>query len=179
MLDYIRYKPDGYTPDLQWPNLLSVWTHSPKGIFYSTNSREKAEKNLQFKKIMEYIDGHYQEDIRLADLAACVNMTPNYFCRYFKEITHRSPMDYLNYYRVEAACERLAYTDKTVSEIAYECGFQDASYFVKVFRHYKNLTPDSIYQFFFLKFSFPLTFLRAKATHMLYAFPEKTSRISA
>lgn len=141
MLDYIRYKPDGYTLNLHGLTYSLFGLILQKEYFTQQTHGKKQKKNLQFKKIMEYIDGHYQEDIRLADLAACVNMTPNYFCRYFKEITHRSPMDYLNYYRVEAACERLAYTDKTVSEIAYECGFQDASYFVKVFRHYKNLTP--------------------------------------
>ncbi len=141
MLDCSRYKPEGYTLNLHGLTYSLFGLILQKGYYSQQSYNKNQKKNQQFKQIMEYIDSHYQEDIRLADLAACVNMTPNYFCRYFKEITHRSPMDYLNYYRIEAACERLAYTDKTVSEIAYECGFQDASYFVKVFRHYKHVTP--------------------------------------
>ena len=65
----------------------------------------------------------------------------SYFCRYFKEFTDRTPMDYLNYYRIEVACEQLSYTDKTITEIAHSCGFYDSSYFIKVFRHYKHMTP--------------------------------------
>ena len=73
---------------------------------------------LHLKDVLTFIDEHYAEDIRLSDLAACANMNGNYFCRYFRELTHRTPLDYLNYYRVEAACEQLSYTNKTITEIA-------------------------------------------------------------
>ena len=40
----------------------------------------------------------------LADLSRIAGMTPKYFCRYFRAAIHRTPMDYLNYYRIERAC---------------------------------------------------------------------------
>lgn len=142
MLDCMRYKPEGYTLHLLGLTCSLFATILQNHDYTETDSAKNRKKIGQFKEVMAFIDSHYQEAISLVDLAASVNMTPNYFCRYFREMTHRSPMDYLNYYRIEAACERLARTDKTITEIAYECGFQDASYFVKVFRRYKRVTPS-------------------------------------
>ena len=68
-------------------------------------------------------------------------LTPNYFCRFFRKITHRSPIDYLNYYRIEAACIRLAQGDESITEIALATGFNDISYFIKTFRRYKGISP--------------------------------------
>lgn len=57
-------------------------------------------------------------------------------------MTQQTPIDYLNYYRIECACDKLTKEDKTAFETAYECGFNDFSYFIKTFRKYKNTTPN-------------------------------------
>ena len=49
----------------------------------------------------------------------------------------------MNYYRIECACEQLRTTGDSVTDIAYRCGFNDLSYFIKTFRHYKGTTPKS------------------------------------
>ena len=54
---------------------------------------------------------------------------------------HRSPIDYLNYYRIECAAHFLATTDMNVAEVAVHCGFADSSAFIKQFRKYKGTTP--------------------------------------
>lgn len=53
------------------------------------------------------------------------------------------PIAYLNYYRIECACERLTLTDKSVTEIAFACGFNDMSYFSRVFKQLKGTTPTA------------------------------------
>ena len=68
-------------------------------------------------------------------------MTPKYFCRFFLEMTHRTPIDYLNYQRIEHACYQLVTTDASITDIAYSCGFNDLSYFIKTFKKYKGITP--------------------------------------
>lgn len=95
-----------------------------------------------YKAILSFIELHYQESLSLEDLASCAGMNPNYFCKFFKELTHQSPIEYLNYYRVECACEQLSSTDKSITDIALDCGFNDVSYFVKVFKKYKGSTPS-------------------------------------
>ncbi len=99
------------------------------------------QKYASLKNALSYIEEHYQEKITLEALAASANLSPNYFCRYFKELTHRSPIDYLNYFRTEVACSKMQDSTLSITEIASECGFSDPSYFVKVFRHYKHVSP--------------------------------------
>ena len=112
------------------------YSHSP------ISDVSKTKKITQFKSVLSYITEHYTEDLSLQAMAACAGMNSNYFCKIFKEMTHRSPIEYLNYYRIESACEQLAYTNKSVTEVALDCGFSDTSYFVKVFKRFKGLTPS-------------------------------------
>ncbi len=100
------------------------------------------KKILHLKKVLSIIQKKYMYNLTLEDLSSCVNMNTNYFCKFFKELTNKTPMDYLNYYRVECAKEKLKESDLSVTEIAYDCGFNDISYFTKVFKKYNNnLTP--------------------------------------
>ena len=50
-------------------------------------------------------------------------------------------MEYLNQYRINRAAEMLLGTDESIEDIAYDCGFNDISYFIKLFKRYKNKTP--------------------------------------
>ena len=99
------------------------------------------QKAEQLKPALEYIETHYGQSITLDSLARLTGMSPKYFCRFFKAIVHRSPIDYVNYYRVECASHFLTTTDMTVAEIAQHCGFNDSSFFIKQFRKYKGTTP--------------------------------------
>ena len=95
----------------------------------------------QLKPALEYIESHYGQSISLDTLARLTGMSPKYFCRFFKTIVHRSPIDYVNYYRIECASSFLASSDMTVAEIAQHCGYNDSSFFIKQFRRYKGTTP--------------------------------------
>ena len=56
-------------------------------------------------------------------------------------MTHQTPMDYLNRQRIEQACFRLTTTSDSVTDIAYDTGFNDLSYFIRIFRKYKGISP--------------------------------------
>lgn len=96
---------------------------------------------LQLKQVFELIETSYGSPLTLHDMAASVHMTPKYFCRFFKVTTHRTPVDYLNYYRIEAACNEIAATDRNLTEIALDVGFSNLNYFIRQFRKYKGITP--------------------------------------
>ena len=96
---------------------------------------------MQLKQVLEYMDMHYASHITLEQLAQSVSMSPKYFCRFFYEMTHRTPIDYLNYQRIEHACNDLITAGHSVTEAAYACGFNDLSYFIKMFKRYKGTTP--------------------------------------
>ncbi|MGN1418757.1 MAG: helix-turn-helix domain-containing protein [Acutalibacteraceae bacterium] len=105
-------------------------------------SKSRNSKRVrQLKNALRLIREKYNTLLTLEDLSAAAGMSPKYFCRFFVEMTGRTPIDYLNYYRVECACEQLLYSDESVTEIALSCGFNDLSYFVKTFKKYKGITP--------------------------------------
>ncbi len=100
-----------------------------------------SRRALQLKPVFEMIENRYAEPLTLSELSAAAGMTPKYFCRFFREATHRTPMDYLSFYRVEQACYAFAATDQSVTEVAYELGYSDPSYFIRCFHKHKQVTP--------------------------------------
>lgn len=115
------------------------------GKHYYFESLPKARRDykriLQLKQVVEFIEKNYTSPITLQQLSASVSMSPKYFCRFFSEMTHQTPMDYLNRQRIEQACYQLSTTDDSITEIAYRNGFNDLSYFIRTFRKYKGITP--------------------------------------
>ncbi len=112
---------------------------------YYSKSSDVSERNtkriLQFKKALSVIENSYQNPITLQELADAAEMNSKYFCRFFQEMTNRSPIDYLNYYRIEIASFQLITSNTSITEIAFNCGFNDLSYFIKTFKKYKGITP--------------------------------------
>jgi len=114
-----------------------------KGLFFTIKTpKVVSDRRLrQFKNILQYIEENYYEEISLAQLADIAGMDKKYFCSFFHDITGRPPIDYLNSYRIECACEQFLTTSFSVIDVGYNCGFHDASYFSKIFKKYKNITP--------------------------------------
>lgn len=104
-------------------------------------TRRDYKRILQLKQVVEFIEKNYSSPITLQQLSASVSMSPKYFCRFFSEMTHQTPMDYLNRQRIEQACFQLSTTDDSITEIAYRNGFNDLSYFIRTFKKYKGTTP--------------------------------------
>lgn len=99
--------------------------------------------NMKLKKALLYMRKNYASQLSLDEIAAVAGMSPKYFCNFFKEMTQKTPVSYLNAYRVERAARKLLVTDVPVTDIAYECGFNDLSYFIKTFKAIKGITPNN------------------------------------
>lgn len=113
-----------------------------KHYYTAINGGATSQKRMELlRPVLEYIDKNYAAEISLEDLSKMAGMSPKYFCRYFQAAVHRTPIDYLNYYRVERACFLFSTGEVTVTEAAYQCGFNDSSYFIKTFKKYKGITP--------------------------------------
>lgn len=114
----------------------------------TTNYNHSRRQISKIKSILTYIRNNYDSQITLDELSKIAGMSPRYFCRAFSAMTGKTPIAYLNYYRIECAGEFLKLTDKTVTEIAISCGFNDMSYFSKQFKRYKHLTPSQYRKFY-------------------------------
>lgn len=127
-------------------SLLGYFLQHQYLVDTSSRTLKNKKKIKQFKTVLSFISEHYTEKLTLEQLAASIPMNKNYFCRFFQELTGYSPMEYVNYYRIESACEQLTVTDKSITEVALDCGFSDTSYFIKIFRKYKKITPAAYCQ---------------------------------
>ncbi len=109
--------------------------------FFVEGSSSKKVQHL--KQALRLIETDYASTVTLERLARSCGMSPKYFCRFFREMTHKTPIDYLNHYRIKMACEMLRENQESVTEIALSCGFNDLSYFIKTFKRYQGMSPKA------------------------------------
>jgi len=93
------------------------------------------------KKTLTYIQENYKEKIYIRDLAKEVCMNEQYFCRFFKKAIGRSPIEYVNEYRIKQALRLLEESDLPITEVCLECGYNNLGNFLREFRKYTGTTP--------------------------------------
>ena len=84
----------------------------------------------------------YAKKITIDELAAICNISKYHFCRIFKEVTSFSAINYQTEYRLRVADILLKNTDKSISEIASLCGFEDACYFSRCYKKHSGVSPQ-------------------------------------
>ncbi len=92
-----------------------------------------------------FINKHYADEITAQDCSRHVNLSYSYFSRNFRRLTGKTFSDYLNNVRISRAERELSSTEKSITDIAAECGFNTVSYFISKFREKKGITP-SVYR---------------------------------
>lgn len=108
------------------------------------NDQDSSQHILKLKRaqmLFDYIAEHYNEPITSEQLAKLCHVNESYFCRFFKKNFGRSPLTYLNEYRIEKAANLLKKTQKSITEVAIETGYEDINYFSRTFKKLKNLSP--------------------------------------
>lgn len=90
--------------------------------------------------LLEWIELHNSERITLSEISEVTGLSEKYICRIFKEYTAKTVMDYVNECRIEKACARIGVN--SITQTAFDCGFNDLSYFCKVFKKYKGMSPS-------------------------------------
>ncbi|HEY5467252.1 MAG TPA: AraC family transcriptional regulator, partial [Clostridia bacterium] len=94
-------------------------------------------------KAVNYIRRQYRRRLTLEDTAAYIHLSPMYFSRIFKEDVGVNFVAYVNKVRVEAAGALLINGDLPIADISAMVGFEGQSYFTKVFRKVKGVTPGA------------------------------------
>ncbi len=110
----------------------------PSDTIISSSEKQKINR---YKTIISYMEAHLAEPITLQELADTIPCNSQYLCRFFKEITGISPIQYLISLRLEQACALLRDTTKPILEISMECGFDNVSYFIRKFKEHNGCTP--------------------------------------
>jgi AraC-like DNA-binding protein len=107
------------------------------------NQSSVFSKNREkINKVYEYVFQNIQEGIRLEDASSVLNMAPSSFCRFFKKKTGLSFMEYVKNVRVGIAAKLLAETDKQITQICFESGYNNLANFNHYFKANMGKTPS-------------------------------------
>ena len=110
------------------------------------------KENFSVQKAVSYMKKNLSNDITLEKLGDITGYSPNHFQRVFIGVIGVSPQKYLENLKIENAKFLLAQNEKTLSEIADECGFSSESYLCKVFKKHTLLTPKEFRRLFIFKY---------------------------
>ena len=102
--------------------------------------RPDSEKNIA-DRICDYIRAHYMERLQLEDVAEAFHLNRSYLSELFRDMVGKNFVQYKNEVRIEQAKTLLTHSDKSVSEIAGLCGFENSGYFSFVFRQLTGKSP--------------------------------------
>jgi len=98
------------------------------------------KNNSRLQNIFTYVEQHYNEEVNIKKVAAIANLSVPSFCNYFKKLMNCTFTDFINQYRIQRACALILH-EKSVTEISYDCGFNNVAYFNKVFKGIMKKTP--------------------------------------
>ncbi|MFD0693970.1 AraC family transcriptional regulator [Paenibacillus sp. GCM10027628] len=143
IIEQYEAKPFGFELKIK-AALLSLFAELlPHGEPTSDSQRISSDsaKVERIKPVLHYMHAQYKERILIQDLASLISMSEGHFCRFFKSIVKKTPIEYLNFLRVEKAMKYLEDPKIKIIDIASEVGFESPSYFIKTFKSLKNLTP--------------------------------------
>lgn len=110
---------------------------------YKNIKKQELRVLLRVQKMLQYIQLHYTEKIMLGDIGAAAGVSRSEADRCFRKYYNCAPMEYVMRYRLEQARVWLSKSELSVKEVGNRCGFQDTSYFIRVFHRHFGETPSA------------------------------------
>ena len=97
-------------------------------------------------EVMRYLMGNFRDEVRLEEVLRIARMSKPTFARQFKKHSGKTFSDFITHIRLQAACRELVETDRSVLEIALDCGFSHISFFNRIFRRILRRNPTDYRQ---------------------------------
>lgn len=142
MIETHEARPIGYQLLIKASLLRIIALFAGAGMLKSTQRDTVPDYQHQvLRDIIEYLNEHCTEPLRLADVSGRFGLTPQYFCTFFKEHFGRTLTQHINLLRIQRASRYLRETDLSIMEIGFQVGFENFSYFIKRFRDVFGCTP--------------------------------------
>lgn len=150
ILDSIATQQDGFTQFLNMLTVLNELSRNNYKVLASSSFASISEDSGsgRIKIVKEYIDNHFAENITLDEVAGMVGMSPSAFSRFFKLHTNRTLTSYITDIRLGHAARELIDTTNNISQIGYNCGFNNLSNFNRVFKARRGTTPKQFRQLY-------------------------------
>jgi AraC-like DNA-binding protein/mannose-6-phosphate isomerase-like protein (cupin superfamily) len=136
----IQQKLPYYELDLT-VQLTNMWKNLLVNGFHLEYDQTEIVKSQRMKQMLNWVHLHYAEKMLLDDIARAGQLSRSECCRYFKRMLRTTPLNYVMDYRIQKSVLLLQESDSTVTEVAYQVGFNSTSYFIDKFRKSMNVTP--------------------------------------
>ncbi|UVI28528.1 AraC family transcriptional regulator [Paenibacillus spongiae] len=111
---------------------------------YANTSGSRVHRGHDLSQLLHVLRSRYMDSFSVSEAARMVNVSPNHFCRVFKQVTGKTLIEYLHLLRINEAERLLLETDLPVTEIAGNVGFSNMTYFGRIFKKMKAATPSEI-----------------------------------
>ncbi|MCE7040253.1 AraC family transcriptional regulator [Dyadobacter sp. CY312] len=138
------YQQTGPTQLISFLNILKELAETEDYRYLCpAHYRQKVDEHdlAKLDSVLDYLIMNYKNEVRLEDVADIANMSLTAFCRYFKERTHKTVIQFLNEIRIEQAQRMLVETQDNVEKISVKCGFNNITNFYQQFQKVVGLTP--------------------------------------
>ena len=124
--------------------IYEIMTYLLRNYLQDNNIKQNENRIItqRINEVLEYISFHYADNITTAELAKKWYLSEYYFCRFFKNATGQSPVNYINRTRIEKAAVLLKKTNENITNIAIKVGFDDVNYFSRTFKKFMNVSPS-------------------------------------
>ena len=101
-------------------------------------------KIFKIKDVIKYIEDNYRNDININTLANICHYNEYHFMRFFKKYTGKTCIQFIKNYRLEKSYNLLKTTDLSVTQISFDVGFSNVSYFIRSFKEKYKVTPKEL-----------------------------------
>lgn len=135
--------PDVLSPAFIRTGIVELFLFIIRCQRYEQNAIKEIDVDNQLmQEIATYIYQNYDKKLTLVDMSEKFNISRSYLSKKFKVITGFGFKEYVVNVRIKNACRMLLETNKSITDIAFECGFNDSNYFGDAFRHVKGVSPN-------------------------------------
>ncbi len=142
LMEYLRNSegPESIIKLIEILNLMSK-NESIRSLNLSEKSNASGNQDKRISAVFQYVKAFYKEKISVDQAASMANMEKSAFCRFFKGKTQKTFTQFLNESRIDRACELLLKNEFSISQIAFECGFNNLANFYRQFKKITGKTP--------------------------------------
>ncbi|MDR0973018.1 MAG: AraC family transcriptional regulator [Prevotellaceae bacterium] len=143
-LDTLAAETEGFSSFIRFLTILYELSQYDARILSSSAFAQVALQtdSRRIQKVLEYIDAHYQEELRMTDLAFVAGMSSAAFSRFFKMHTGKNVSEHLTDQRLGYAARLLVDTNMPICQICYQCGFSNISNFNRIFKRKRKIQPS-------------------------------------
>lgn len=138
---YLIEKFCGHEVAITASKILMINMHQQPQTSFSIFRFQKNHADDEISRVQQYMEANYDRTITVTEMAGICNMSTRNLIRRFEQATGNTPLEYLQRFRIENAKKMLEDKHYGIEQIAMKCGYEDMSFFRKVFKRHVGMTP--------------------------------------